>query len=941
MKKVFLRTCTILIVCCLCIGSIIFPLSVFAEDESQVSAPLDNTTFSAAEGSYQAYFNKYSKIPTATKEIKYEVEYISSAGPLSFSVLVPSDGLYTFGMSYRATGIETGMLAVDLKIDGTTPFNEAGNLSFPRMWKDEEENRKDGNGNEFAAKQVAYDDFYYNIATDINNQNATPYEFYLTAGTHNITINSVFGSFDLNYLKFDTPETIEPYKAPTSKDKYYNGDSIIIEGEKAILKSNNCLISKTDNSSPTVTPNSTFKSLVNYIGGGNWNTIGDTIIWETPELEEGYYNLGFSFRQSSVLGGSTYRSLKIDGKTPFAEASEIGFTYSYQWQQSLFADKNNNPYLIYLSKGKHEIALSVVIGEIKQVCEILDEAVAMIGSLYIDITMITGESADSLRDYNLFKQIPDMQDRLNKIYDLLDDANKLLVKVTGQKSGSHASVIGGMMQVVDQMINNKYSAHRYQQMYYDKYCALAADLTDLRKMPLDIDKIVLTAPNTEEAFESVNVIERITFSFESFLASFVQDYNNISKTADASKEIKVWVNWGRDQAQVLNSMAKGSFTEKTGIPVNIQLVNASIVQALLSGESPDCILQQARSEPVNLAMRGVLYDLNKFSDVENILDRFQEDAELPYRYNGGLYALPDTQQFYLMYYRKDILEKLEISIPDTWDDFRQACKLLKRNNLNVWIPNSIANSAAQTAAGVGSINLFPTLLLQKGLALYKEDGRSTNLSDPSVIVTFTEWTDYYTMLKLPKTFDFYNRFRMGTAPIGIATNTMYTTLQATAPEIEGSWGVTHIPGTLQSDGTVSHVSAGSGTACAILSNSKNPESAWEFLKWWTQEDTQLSYSNEVESILGPTGRVSVSNVNAFSKMSWDTAALKSMLSAWDEVIEIPEYPGSYYVSRSIYQSFWNVVDDNRNAKDMLLKYSKEADAEISRKWNQYEDTLKE
>lgn len=51
--------------------------------------------------------------------------------------------------------------------------------------------------------------------------------------------------------------------------------------------------------------------------------------------------------------------------------------------------------------------------------------------------------------------------------------------------------------------------------------------------------------------------------------------------------------------------------------------------------------------------------------------------------------------------------------------------------------------------------------------------------------------------------------------------------------------------------------------------------------------------------------------------------LDELLSAWSQVEEIPEYPGSYYVSRSIYQSFWNVVNANKNTKDMLMKYGRE------------------
>ena len=99
----------------------------------------------------------------------------------------------------------------------------------------------------------------------------------------------------------------------------------------------------------------------------------------------------------------------------------------------------------------------------------------------------------------------------------------------------------------------------------------------------------------------------------------------------------------------------------------------------------------------------------------------------------------------------------------------------------------------------------------------------------------------------------------------------------------------------------------------------------------------MIYSNDLEAILGPTGRVALSNIEALSELSWDKEQLNELLTAWENVEEIPEYPGSYYVSRSIYQAYWNVVNSNKNSKDMLMKYGKEADDEIARKWKQYTD----
>ncbi len=923
-KIVSKKLITFALASCITLNTLVLPISALSSNQN--NDMLANAPSSEA-------FSDDSLSERATAVVNKNV----SDTPVTFNVEVSADGMYTVGLSYKALGNAIAAIELGIMIDGKYPFAEAEKLSFPRMWQDEEETRVDGLGNEFAAKQIPYNGYRFSLALDVTKQTAQPYMVSLTAGVHEVTIIPVKGSFQLEYFEFGDTQSPNAYTVPNDSSDIYSGDPIIIEGENAYLKNSYWLSGKSDNTNINLTPNSAVNSLVNYIGGSNWKTSGETIVWQTPELEEGYYQLGFSFRQNMVLGGKTYRALTIDGESPFLEANAIGFAYDDDWQQGFFSDKNEVPYLIYLTAGIHEIGLTVVPGETEDVNELLNTAVSALGTLYVEMSMITGETVDIYRDYDLFSQIPDMKERLELILKTLNAADTRLTEITGKNSGSQSSVIKNAARVIGQMIDNRYTAHRYISEYYTRYTALAATLSDMKNMPLDIDKLSLTASNEQNPFEKKSFLKQVSYSIQRFITSFYQDYNNISGTSEDSEPVTVWVNWGRDQAQVLNSLVQSSFTAKTNIPVNIQLVNASIVQANLSGKGPDVILQHSRSEPVNLAMRGVLYDLTEFDDLDEVLSRFQTSAETPYRYKDGLYALPDTQVFYLMYYRKDIFGQLKLTVPETWDDFSEIVKLLARRNLQAWMPNNVATDLTQVNAGIGSINMFPTLLMQKGLDIYSADGRSTNLCTAEVMVAFSEWTDYYTKLKMPKTLDFYNRFRVGTCPIGISNYTTYTTLKAAAPEIDGLWSVAPVPGTKQSDGTISSISSGGGTACAILKKAKNPDDAWIFLKWWTDAETQLAYSNEVEALLGPAGRVAVSNIEAFKGLDWDNEMLQSILKAWDQVREIPEYPGSYYVSRSIYQSFWKVVSDGQNPKDMLLKYGKQSDQEIERKWKQYEN----
>ena len=85
-----------------------------------------------------------------------------------------------------------------------------------------------------------------------------------------------------------------------------------------------------------------------------------------------------------------------------------------------------------------------------------------------------------------------------------------------------------------------------------------------------------------------------------------------------------------------------------------------MIQGILSGNGPDLCLHMQRTAPVNYAMRGALYDLTKFKDYSEVIKRFNRTATVPYQYRDGVYALPDTQSFYLMFARDDVLMKRKL-----------------------------------------------------------------------------------------------------------------------------------------------------------------------------------------------------------------------------------------------------------------------------------------
>ena len=882
---------------------------------------------------------------TVDDVISYDVNVDVTTEPVEIKFTVEQDGEYALGLEYKPLDEKTAAYGVAIRIDGEYPSEALESYSLPRYWTTTEPYREDSQGNQAPAAQVLYDDYvtYYLLSTE--NYNVKEYKFSLAAGEHTLTITPTLGQFNIKSLKLDGSTDVASYTQPTGEN--YTGGELYFEGESADLKSSYWLNTASDLGSFKVHPADAVKAKINYIGGANWKQLGETIYWTVNVPQSGYYNLGFSYRQSYVLNGNVYRWLRVNGETPFAEATSVAFPYVTDWDVRLLGKYDGEtvaPYSIYLEKGDNQISLMTSMGEYSVVCNDLEGVVALLQDLYLDITMVTGETVDIYRDYRLFDQIPQLQERLEKAEVALAAAEEKLIALAGGEASDYSSTVNNMRTVVKDMLDNRFDAHRYKSNFYNNYSSVSAMLNDIQNMPLDIDRLILTSGSaTTVASEDDNFFSRIgkslVFGVQRFIASFTEDYNNISgDTSDKSESVTVWVNWGRDQAQVLNRMVREDFVAKNpSVGVSIKITNATIIQGVLSGNGPDVILEQPRTEPVNLAMRGVLYDLNNFSDVEEVKSRFHDGATDPYIYKDGLYALPDTQNFQMMFYRTDVFEELELDVPKTWDEFKTVSRLLSRNNLSSWMPYTQLASLGVVNIGIGNLNMFPTLLIQNDLSLYSEDLRATSFTEPEVIEVFSDWTDYYTKLKMPYQLDFLTRFRLGTTPIGIAPYTMYNTLTASAKEIDGKWEMVAIPGIMREDGTINNASAGSGSGCGILKNAKSYEAAWTFLKWWTHEDTQLSYSNNVEAILGPVSRMAVANKNALEKMSWDSETYAKLDEAWNKVVEIREVPGSYYVSRSLDFAFWNVASMNKNPKDMLQTWGEEADAEIKRKWEQYEN----
>lgn len=926
-------------------------ITASAEESSETGAVSGSTAADAAAG-YSAYLGNYENIVYASSDAEVSVGGAAASdgaelsfsentvewngtGKVIFTADTPQSGFYNIKINWRP--LESGTdVTLGVEINGGYPFSGLQETVLVREWKNAtEEPRTDSAGNEYAPEQCETGEFIQSYVRDPEGIVSKPYLIYLEEGTNSVALSASGQRLEIAGVTLCAPEIIRSYEtvsAEYSLESSGDAEAVTLQGEAADVKTSNSNIPKSNNSNAGMNPADPYKTKINYIGGTSWQTTGDTLKWNFRVENAGYYYINMRYKQSDLINGESWRAIKIDGETPFAEADELRFPYSTGWEYYTFGDSAEEPYYIWLDAGDHTLSLEVTIGDQADYFTSLSELIDTLADEYIKIVMITSESPDVNRDYELFNQIPDFTETLTDTKEKLDSLASDMKASAGTRSTQCIAAIENMSRVLGSMLRSPYVAQQYVTDYYNNYTTLSSWLYDMKQMPLSLDEINIIPYGTEAEERNVGFFERLSFGAIRLLASFSSEYQTYgNQESEDGKTIRLWVNWGQDQAAVLNSLIGDSFTPETGINVKLEIVSASLVNGILSGNFPDVALQMSRTEPVNLGMRSALYDLTNFSDYEQVLERFMPGAETPYMYNGGLYALPDTQSFFIMFYRKDILSQLGLEVPETWEDFHYAATVIQRNNMNVYVPYTQITAATTVNVGLGSLNLFPTLMSQQGLSFYNSDQTATSLTSQEVIDVFEYWTDFYNDYGFLREADFYNRFRVGVMPLGIAPYTTYMTLYSAAPEIQGRWSIAMVPGFDKDNRTV----AGAGTGCAVIAKSSNKEEAWEFLKWWTSAEIQQRYSGNVESLLGMIGRITTSTVEALESLTWEPEALEVLTEQWKMVRELPEIPGSYYLTRAIDQAFWSVVNKQSTPKDALAKWSQVADDEIERKIKEY------
>nr|WP_239588125.1 extracellular solute-binding protein [Gracilibacillus alcaliphilus] len=945
-------------------SSIIYLFYPAATDHQSVyptMAEFEAVTNEETEEGYEHYLNSFSHAAKPDEVIRIQAEdflevkgdgfevveqfnglegkslYTPEEGSVSWEVKVEQPGLYNIKVHYFPMEGKSSAIERELRINDDIPFDGAEFILFDRVWDNEnDEIQRDDRDNELRPRQVESPMWVETTVRDGEGYYNEPYFFHFEEGTQQITFTSKREPMMIDYIELHQQAGVSSYQEMKETYEENNlqptsGQYITIQGEHADRKSSPTLFPLTDRSSPTLQPYHVSKLRVNTIGGVNWKQPGQWLEWDFEVEEEGLYQISLKRKQDQLRGIYSTRSLTINGEQPFQEMNNLRFNYNLDWQIDTLGEEE--PYLFHLKEGTNTIRLSVSLGDAAPLLRTIESSVLELNEMYRKILMITSNTPDPLRDYQLERRIPDLIEVFTEQAETIRDVAEYLEESTGEKSDKVA-VLHSTVQQLELMIEAPHTIARRLDNFKMNVGGLGTWIQTVREQPLTLDYLIVSSPDQELPRAEATLFERAKHEAGAFFASYTEDYDSIGNTEDEGA-VTVWITTGRDQAQILKRLIEDTFTQETNIGVNLRLVPPNILlPATLSNEGPDVALQIGEDVPVNYAMRSASADLTVFDDYEEVAERFRESAIVPYQYDGGVYALPETQMFPVMFYRKDILEELNLTPPETWEDVYSMISVLQRNNLEFFLP--IDDPMAEGDPVLVPNAAFAMLLYQNEGEFYRDNDKASALDSEISIDAFNQWTQFYTNYKFPLMADFPNRFRVGEMPIGIADYATYNMLSVLAPEIRGLWEFTVVPGTEMPDGTIKHDVSSFTTAAMLLENSNNKDDAWEFLKWWTETETQILFGREMESLLGEAARYPTANMEALEELPWPVADYQKLDTQWEWVQGIPQIPGGYFTGRHLDNAFRRVVNANENPREALSDYIRYINDEIEVKRREFD-----
>lgn len=873
-----------------------------------------------------------SKLSTETKEYEKsdKVLKLTSGDKVELKLNVPEDGLYLMNLDYYSYDESILPVSMEMKVDGNYPFYETRNLEFETTWKLSDEPNKD----RYDKEVVAIPDKVYQWETkavgDSSYRNADPLKLELKKGIHTVSMEIQEGNFLLGNITLSGQKALAAYNGSEKAD----GDAIIeVQGEHFNTTNDSAIHGVTEYDAG-VEPYEVGETVLNTLDSDSFSSAGQKVTYKFKVEKEGNYKIGMNYRQSEKTDFPVFVDVAVDGEIPNEAFRSYSMAYGTGYQRHTLADTNGNALTVHLTPGEHTISYTISMDNIRYIFEKLDVIMSEVNDLSLEITKVAGTNADKYRDLKLTRYIPDLEEKLNGYAKELRDLEKSAIKWSD--SDERVAVMSSMLIAANQLeslaANTDEIPYRIAELSTSTNSVshyLAQTIDDLLVNDLAIDRLWIYQDGAELPEEN-GFFDTLVKNVRRFVSSFTDD-SYTTKSGD-EEHLQVWVNRSNQYIQTMQKLIDEKFTPETGIEVDISVMpdQNKLVLANSANNAPDVALSLNYTVPYELGIRGALADMTQFDDFKEVAAPYEPGFFLTGTIGDKVYSMPETMNFWVLFYRTDTLEKLNIAVPQTQQEVIDMLPALQMRGLNYYYP---------TAGMLLMRNFHGTtpLIVQNGGSLYNPTAaEGTSFGSQETVKGFTELTDLFTVYNLPINIDnFYQHFRNGDMPIGVADFATYNMLKNAAPELDGSWKIALAPGTKKEDGTIDRTVCGQAEASVIFkSTSEREQKAWEFIKWWSSTETQAEYGQTLQTSYGNDYIWPTANMAAFDQLPLDSADKKVIKETAKNVVDVPRVPGTYMLEREVSNAF-NEIVGGTDLQSRVDKAVKSINHEFDRKLEEF------
>ena len=856
---------------------------------------------------------------------------LDTGNTLSFTFNADETEVYNVYLEYRYTNQNSAENSVELSVDGETHYGV-----LPLLLRDENAEYKiDRQGDELVPAQVCIEDFAVNLLHNARDMDEAPIALSLASGEHNFAVKNTGQVIEIKSVYITETKETPTYEEYLNeyKDAELAGDTIKIEAEKYAIKSDSSL-SVGSVKNPALYPYDTYKKRINAITG--WSSVGQRAAWSFIAPKDGLYEISFRYLQNAEGNMPVYRTVLIDGKVPYSELNEIMLPRTKTGKYNNYTVKvNGESAYVYLTKGEHSISLSVTVGSLQKYYEELIAIMGEMNDMGMMLQKLSANSSDENRTWDMDEYMPNAVEDINSFANRID---KIYEQLRELSTGSavwannlkYASELLRKLAEKPRTIPNNTDKLSVGDSSASKYIGTVA--AKMVNQPLSLDRIYISEGDKLPK-SSVSFFKSLWEGIKSFVFSFSEEAISGSyASAEDDGELKVWASMSTLYVDVLQQILDETYNSKNNSDVRISIMPSEqkLILANSAGKNPDVVIGQGYGSVFKFAIRGAAKDLTVYPELlQKYSKEFNLEALVPLCYGDGIYGLIEAQDFIVMFYRKDILESLGLEVPKTYDDVKEMMPVLLRYSMNFY--NSLSSSNAYKSVAVTGPFMY-----QNGATFYSNDGMSTAIDTELGMTAFREMTDLYDVYGLQKAVpSFYNSFRFGEIPLGIAGFSFYMQLKTAAPELEGLWDIALLPGYEAEDGSILRYQMANTTACMILEDTKKEKQAGEFLEWWLSEDTQLAFANRIQNTLGTAYRWNTANLKAFEQYSYPTEHKRIILKQWESQKENPSHPAAYMVERELSNAWNNVVVNGRGLVESIDSAALLSNREIIRKMEEF------